>query len=380
MITFFAVFFLSFALISFYILRRMWQSLESTPKWFRYTMSGLFLFMAVSYPLAKGLLNGLNNFVYDIVLYIGAFGFAIIVYALLFLFIIDIGRFILKKSGQFKKLQNNYPRNKLISFMITLLLITIIVTAGEINADDIIVNEIPIKISKNDAPYKNLKLVFFSDLHLSPLNDERQLEKIIKLTQDLDPDIIIMGGDIVDDNEANLYRDNVQKLLKQISAPKGIYTILGNHEYIVEVENSIKILQKCGVEILRDEKVIIDDFVQIVGRDDLSKERFRGEKRKELRDLLAGLDSSKPVILVDHQPYNLRDVTNFNVDLQLSGHTHHGQLFPGNLITSIIYEVSYGLKKIEDTYFYVSSGVGTWGPPVRTGSKSEVVLFNIAFE
>lgn len=109
MITFFAVFFLSFALISFYILRRMWQSLESTPKWFRYTMSGLFLFMVVSYPLAKGLLNGLNNFVYDIVLYIRAFGFAIIVYALLFLFIIDIGRFILKKNGQFKKLQNNYP-------------------------------------------------------------------------------------------------------------------------------------------------------------------------------------------------------------------------------------------------------------------------------
>lgn len=376
---FFIFFFGAYAAVNYYIFRRMRQSLEISPKWFKWVMSILYVITAVSYFVAKGLLGNTYSFYYDFFLYTGAFGFALVVYVLQILIIIDLGRFIIRKSKYNYLLKDNYPRKKFIAFITTIILTGILVTAGEINADDIVVRELNIELPYEHVPYSEIRLMFFSDLHLSPLNDERQMDHIIKINKELKPDIILMGGDIVDDTEGNLHRDNVDVLMKKLYAPKGVYTILGNHEYIVGAEKSIKFLKECGVNVIRDTVIVFDDFLQIAGRDDFTSERFGGVRRKELTDLLKTADNRKPVILLDHQPHNLSDVIKNKIDLQLSGHTHHGQMFPGNLITNLIYEVSYGYKKIGETIFYVSSGVGTWGPPIRLGSKSEVVLIDLKF-
>jgi len=379
MTLFLIFFFTTYGVVNLYILRRLIQSLEAAPKWFKLLMIFLHILVILSYFIAKGLLNNTYSISYDIFLYIGSFGFAAFVYALQILLLMDLGRFIFRKTKYAGFLKNNYPKKKFIAFGVVIGLLTMIITLGEMNANDIIVKDVHIEIPTKNAPYPEFKVMFFSDLHLSPLNDERQLRYLIRLNKKIIPDMILMGGDIVDDVERNLYRNNVGLLMKKLFAPKGVYTVMGNHEYIVGIEKSVNFLRGSGIQVLRDTVLVIDDFLQFMGRDDFTSHRSAGNKRKELSELIKKTTPSKPVILIDHQPYNLNDVTRYKVDLQLSGHTHNGQMFPGNLITELIYEVSYGLKKIGNTRFYVSSGVGTWGPPVRIGSRSEVVLVNLKF-
>jgi predicted MPP superfamily phosphohydrolase len=127
--------------------------------------------------------------------------------------------------------------------------------------------------------------------------------------------------------------------------------------------------------------MVIDNNLVIVGREDLSINRFANKKRKELTELMAPANAlNLPVILLDHQPFNLEQAEQTGVDFQLSGHTHNGQLFPANLVVQRIYEMAWGYLKKGKTQYYVSSGAGAWGPPVRLGSDAEIMLFKIKFE
>ena len=132
--------------------------------------------------------------------------------------------------------------------------------------------------------------------------------------------------------------------------------------------------------MLRDTSVLVDGRFWIVGREDRDKSRFTGNKRKELAAVMMPVDRHAPVILLDHQPFNLEKSEEQGVDLQLSGHTHHGQLWPFNYITNAMYEVSSGYKKKGATHYYVSNGYGTWGPPVRLGNRPEIVQIILKFE
>lgn len=133
------------------------------------------------------------------------------------------------------------------------------------------------------------------------------------------------------------------------------------------------------VSVVIDETVTLPNGIQLIGRNDRSASRMNGGL-KSLDQLLSGIDNSKPVIVMNHQPFNLDEVAKANVDLHLSGHTHNGQLWPFNYITEAIFELSWGLMKKGNTNFYVSSGYGTWGPSVRIGNRPEVVVFNLKFE
>jgi predicted MPP superfamily phosphohydrolase len=131
--------------------------------------------------------------------------------------------------------------------------------------------------------------------------------------------------------------------------------------------------------MLRDSSLLIGDMLYIIGREDRDKPRFSGHNRKDIEQLLTGIDKTKPMILLDHQPFELDIKESLGIDLTLSGHTHHGQMWPLNYITKAIYEVSWGYKKKGDTHVYVSSGIGGWGPPVRIGNRPEIVLINLHF-
>jgi len=131
--------------------------------------------------------------------------------------------------------------------------------------------------------------------------------------------------------------------------------------------------------MLRDTVEMIGECIYLIGREDRDKQRFTGKSRKSLSELVSGLDPSYPIILLDHQPFHLNQTTRLGIDLSISGHTHHGQLWPFTYITNAIYEISQGYKKIGNTHFYVSCGYGTWGPPVRLGNRPEIVVLNITF-
>jgi uncharacterized protein len=159
----------------------------------------------------------------------------------------------------------------------------------------------------------------------------------------------------------------------------GVYAVMGNHEYIGGAEPAYAYLTEHGVQVIRDSVIRIHDGFYIIGRDDREKRRFSGKPRMELADLVSMADSSKPLILMDHQPYYLQEASDLGVDLQFSGHTHHGQLWPLNFITSAIFPVSRGYARIGNLHVYVSNGIGTWGPPVRVGNRPEIVQFTITF-
>jgi predicted MPP superfamily phosphohydrolase len=165
--------------------------------------------------------------------------------------------------------------------------------------------------------------------------------------------------------------------LSRIKSRFGVYAITGNHEYIGGVGPAVRYLEDHGVMVLRDTAIMINGQFFLAGRDDRDKPRFTGKPRKELEEVMTTVDTSYPVILMDHQPFNLGNHAKMGIDLQLSGHTHHGQLWPINYITEAIYEVSWGYKKIGNTHFYVSSGYGTWGPPLRLGNRPEIVKINL---
>lgn len=154
---------------------------------------------------------------------------------------------------------------------------------------------------------------------------------------------------------------------------------IGNHEFINGVESSVRFGESLGIIFLRDEYIMIDSSFYLIGREDSSMLQFTGKQRKSLEEIVENISDSYPKILLDHTPFKLEQAVNNNIDLQLSGHTHHGQIWPANLITNLIYEISWGYKKKGNTNFYVSSGAGTWGPPVRIGSRSEIVNLKIRF-
>ena len=228
-----------------------------------------------------------------------------------------------------------------------------------------------------DKPKQNktVKIVAASDIHLGISIDKKRLQKYVQLINDQHPDIVLLAGDISDRSMIPVVKQNMDEELRQIKAPLGVYAINGNHEHYAESPNATAdYLKKAGIKVLRDEVCMVDSSFYLVGRDDRSN-----KNRKELKVLVNGLNDSIPRILLDHQPYYLEQAQQNNIDLQISGHTHNGQFFPGNLLVKHMYELGYGYLKKGKTHYYVSSGLGLWGPQYRIGTQSELVVINLKY-
>jgi hypothetical protein len=225
-----------------------------------------------------------------------------------------------------------------------------------------------------------LKIVLVSDIHLGIIIGENHLNKIVKLVNDENPDIVLLAGDTIDEDVAPVIRNNIGETLRKFSSKYGTFAITGNHEYIGGVEPACKYLTDHNITLLRDTAIIIDNKFYLVGREDLAIRQFAGKKRKSLYELTDSLNKSLPLILMDHQPFALNEAQENGIDLQVSGHTHNGQIFPLNFITDKVYELGWGYKMKGNTHYYVSCGVGGWGPPIRTGSVPEIVKIDLIFQ
>jgi hypothetical protein len=218
-----------------------------------------------------------------------------------------------------------------------------------------------------------------SDIHLGALIGERREKKLLDIIREQKPDLVLLCGDLVDGEIAPVLRKNLGRHIQEIDTPLGVYAITGNHEYIGGIDKTLPYLQSINIKVLLDETITLSNGIQIVGRNDQSSGRG-ANARKPLSELLIGIDQTKPVIVMNHQPFNLQEAADSNVDLHLSGHTHHGQLWPISYITKAMFELSWGYLKKGNTNFYVSSGYGSWGPSVRVGNRPEVVVFKLKFE
>ncbi|NVO20217.1 MAG: metallophosphoesterase [Bacteroidetes bacterium] len=380
MIVFLTVVLSIYSAVNYYIYSRGLMAIPADSS-FRPWYPWLYLFLSGSYIIARFLERMWLSPVSDVFTWIGSFWLGLMIYLLLAVIAIDIIRLIHLVLPVYPRIFGSAPSTaRFWLFKGAIILAGLVVFAGYINAMNPVIRNLDLKIRKKSERHKELKIVLASDIHMGTLVGPSRTARLVKQINSLKPDLILFAGDMVDEDLAPVIRHDLGRSLKKLQAPLGVYAITGNHEYIGGAEKAVKYLQEHGITFLRDTSILVDNSFYLAGRDDKDKSRFSGKQRKSLSEVLEGVDKTRPIIMMDHQPFKLDEVQAAGVDLQLSGHTHHGQLWPFNYITSAIYELSWGYKQKGNSQFYVSSGYGGWGPPVRLGNRPELVCIKITFE
>jgi predicted MPP superfamily phosphohydrolase len=269
---------------------------------------------------------------------------------------------------------------KLIFLGFIIILVSSFILGGFFNARQPEIQNVNIEIARPIEKPQSIHAVMISDVHLSSLIGRKHFARIVSIIKTIQPDIVFIAGDLVDGDLNAVIRKNSLAEIKSLSPPMGIYAVTGNHEFIGGAEKAVDYIEQYNVKFLRDTAILIDSSFYLIGREDIEKNRFQNNKRKSLNELMNYTDKTHPLILLDHQPVAARQSAQAGIDLQFSGHTHNGQLWPLNYITSAMFENSYGYQKIQNMQMYTSSGAGTWGPPVRIGTQPEIVNARILFK
>ena len=235
---------------------------------------------------------------------------------------------------------------------------------------------------KKASPHEKIRLMAISDIHWETLMNGDVLTRAIDIINKRKPDVLVILGDSVTMDEKSFIENDVAGKLASIETTYGTYVVTGNHDfYITNIENLIQAYRQAGITPLRDEVILIADSIWLIGREDIGGMRnLERRSRATIDELLNQTNRDQTLILLDHQPRDLSLNATAGIDLMLSGHTHAGQIWPVTMITERINDLNYGLKKIGESSFYVTSGIGYWGPPLRLGSRAEVVEFDIFFE
>lgn len=379
MFLFFLFFFTSYFAVNYYIFIRGFQAISGYPA-LKPIYISLFILFSLSFLITRFFEKFLPVFLYDLLLWIGSLWFAVILYSVLSLIIIDLIRLIDFKFSILPSIvKNNYHQAKLFTLLFVIFFNIIVIIYGYYNSRNLQVTELNINLPKGEGKLDQLRAVFLSDTHISPINNEKFLINVIEKINSLNPDIVLMAGDVIDDKAEILRERNIGGSFLNIKSKYGVFMCNGNHEFIIGIETAVPFLEEKGIYVVRDSAVLVAESFYVIGREDKAKVNFTGIERKELREIVNNFEQGYSKILLDHTPINLEKAVENNINLQLSGHTHHGQMFPINYITSMIYEVSWGYLLKNNTHVFVTSGAGTWGPPVRTGSIAEIVLLNIKF-
>ncbi|MDA3893276.1 MAG: metallophosphoesterase [Salinivirgaceae bacterium] len=374
-IIFFTVFLGIFFLGSWYVYNRGAQALSETQ--YGTVFKWVFWILSFSFILGQFLERGTPNALSSVITYIGSFWLVILWYLFLFVVAIDIVRLT---NGWWQYIPHNLLSGILKGpnvFVAVMSATLLLVFAGHINALNARIINVDLDIDKPGNGKKELKVALVTDIHMGHIIGNKRVSKLIDQLNKQSPDLVLFGGDLVDHNPLPVIKENMGEHFDRLNPPLGKFAVTGNHEYIGKPDISIDYLSKFGIQYIRDTIVNVNDVLYIIGREDREMPRFNGKNRQNVSKLVNGEAENKLVILMDHQPVEYNSVAKAGIDLMVSGHTHKGQFWPFGMITKRVFELDWGLKKKGNTHFYVSSGYGTWGPPVRIGSRPEIVIFNI---
>jgi predicted MPP superfamily phosphohydrolase len=239
--------------------------------------------------------------------------------------------------------------------------------------------DIEVPIPGLPAEADGLKLVQISDLHIGAIVGLARTRALVDRVNALQPDVILVTGDLIDEHADGLGR--FEDDLKRLSALRGVFAITGNHEYIHGVEPARSLMKRVGMHVLCNEAAELVPGLLVVGLEDPTGRSFGAETggptTHEVDDLIRDLPRERPCILLYHQPVDVERFAALGVDLMLSGHTHVGQIWPFGLIQKLVYPRNHGRYDIGGMTLYVSSGAGTWGPPMRLFTRSELVAVTL---
>ena len=294
---------------------------------------------------------------------------------LLYLFLCVLVRDLLLTVNRWLKIiavEKLHTPGMKIGTLITLMIIpAVMVISGMITYADIKENRYQIEIPRRSSALQHLRIILASDFHLRQLTAEHFMPDFVSRVNALQADILLIPGDILEGDREDEQVKEFERQFSQIRTTYGIYASFGNHEFY-HGGGRTDFFKNSHITVLTDTTILIDHSFALVGRND---EQFH--KRKPIGDLVKDLPDTLPVVVLDHQPTDLQNISASGADILVSGHTHNGQLYPFNYIASMIYELSWGYKKINKTHVFVTSGIQLWGPPVRTTGDSEIIVIDV---
>jgi predicted MPP superfamily phosphohydrolase len=364
--------FIIYSLTNLYVYTRL-KKLLAAGRLGQRIFSIIYLLLVIAYPLVELLAHASQA---RFLKYFLLFGYYSLPFLLYLFLLTALGELVLLLNRLLKIVPAQFIHNR--KFAMAALGILLagsmgIVILGRIHYENIKVNEYRIEIPGKSAKIDHVRIALAADFHISDVTEPRLIEKIISKINSIHPDIVLLAGDLLEGDRPGFDVSRYAALFRRLRAKYGVYASLGNHEYH-RVINRTSFFDLAGIKVLEDRFVIIDQSFCLAGRSDI----HQGIKRS-LDQVLRGAPQNFPIILMDHRPSNFAETLLYPVDIQLSAHTHHGQLFPINLITQLKYDLSWGYKRIQHTHFFVTCGVQTWGPPVRTVGDSEIMLIQVTF-
>jgi len=379
---FFLIFFSVYGMANWYITSHIFRMGLFSGNWKVPARLG-WLLLVLAFPIGSICSHLCRLVVLDRLLWLGSWYLGLMTYSLLFFAAFDFWKLfsVLRRRmlGPGHRVRRNRNKKRTLDlFPLYALVMIVILVAGHINATQPQIRSFEVSLPGGKEK-STLRAALASDMHAGIMVNNHWLNKIVDTINETEPDIVFLVGDIVDSDVTQAHEEKLSEVLAELDAPLGAYAVTGNHEYYTDTVEAVKAIESGGVEVLLDEAREIGNLFVLVGRKDIQAERFEGSL-KSLREILEGSNSDLPVIVLDHTPVRLEEAAETGVALQLSGHTHNGQLFPFNFITDAIFEQDWGFLKKGKTLFYTSCGVGTWGPPIRTNSRPEVVLLKIIFD
>ena len=316
----------------------------------------------------------------------------VLVYLIMTVGIAGFLRLVLKRTNFARKEHLFNQKHFILTGWLCLVIVVSLSVSGVVGARNLQTTDYQVTVHKAVEGRESLRVVLVADLHLGYSIGQWHMNNMVEKINALSPDLVVIAGDIFD-NEYDALDDpaKLAATLRTIQSTYGVYACYGNHDLDEKIlagftfetkEERIadrrfgEFLDRAKIHLLEDDVVCIDDAFYLAGRKDPDRIRKTQETRDTPSELLTGLDQSLPVFVIDHQPSELTELAEAGADLDLGGHTHDGQLFPGNILTGLMWENACGMKKVGDMYSIVTSGVGLWGPPMRIGTKAEVVIID----
>lgn len=319
----------------------------------------------------------------------------VMLYALLVIGIVDVIRLITKRFSFRGKERLFSPKAHGVIGGFCGLCVFCLSAAGIVNANNLQVTEYELYVDKAAGDMDSLKIVLAADLHMGYSVGIPQMKRMVEKINEEDADIVVIAGDIFD-NEYEALEDPeaLAEILGGIKSKYGVYACYGNHDVQEKILAGFTfagskekasdprmdaLLEKAGIRLLRDEGVLIDNAFYLYGRPDYNRPGRGIRVRKTPAEITEEMDPEKPIIVIDHEPKELQELADAGVDIDLCGHTHDGQMFPGNLIIGFFWENPCGYLQKDEMHNVVTSGVGVFGPNMRVGTKSEICRIVVRF-
>ena len=358
---------------------------------FKVPFAVVYLFMALS-PVIAFLLP--KSAVAIVIRRISTYWIGIMLYSLLYVVLFDLLRLIAKHT----KLKNTllFSRGSVISIGSVVVACAVATCLyGIFNARNIKVNEYSVTVNKSCGSDKHLKAVLVADLHMGYAIGVDHITNMVEKINQQDADIVIIAGDIFDNSYDGMDDpEGIKAQLKSIKSKYGFYAVYGNHDIDEKIlmgftfdwggkqlhsEKMTNFMKECNIKLINDESVLINDEFYLVGRRDTDKPGTEDGTRAEISELTKDLDKTKPIFVLSHEPDELQKTADAGADIDFSGHTHDGQLFPGNLTIGLFWENPCGMIKKDNMYSIVTSGVGVYGTFMRVGTDAEICSVDIDF-